>query len=342
MKITSTQLHAAVTQGILQPGQDQQLWQFLQQQQLGVAQFKTAHLLYYFGGVLAIAAMSLFMSLSHDFYGGLGLATLAACYALLGLALAEHQRGRQQPLLTGIFATFALVQTPLFVFGLLLGYGLWDNRDYQHYHQWIDARWLWMELATLLTSALALYRYRLPFLLLPVAVTLWYLGMDLAPLLLQDLDPDWQQRKWVAVGWGLLTLALAFYVDLRNRRQADFAFWLYLSGLLSFWGGLTAMDSDSEIGKAIYAAINIGLLLIGVALARRMFAVFGGFGVLIYLSHLAFDLFEDSNWFPLVLCAIGFAVIYCGVLWQRHEARWSAALQQLLPEQVQQLVARRS
>ena len=73
-----------------------------------------------------------------------------------------------------------------------------------------------------------------------------------------------------------------------------------------------------------------------------MFAVFGGLGVLIYLSHLAFDLFEDSNWFPLVLCAIGFAVIYCGVLWQRHEARWSAALQQLLPAQVQQLVARRS
>ena len=124
MKITSTQLEAAVTQGILQPGQDQKLWQFLQQQQQGVAQFNTAHLLYYFGGVLAISAMSLFMSLSHDFYGGLGLATLAGCYALLGLALAEHQRGRQQPLLTGIFATFALVQTPLLVFGLLLGYGL--------------------------------------------------------------------------------------------------------------------------------------------------------------------------------------------------------------------------
>lgn len=341
MKISRQMLSQAVQQGVLQNEQDQQLWQFLQQQQQGVAQFKAAHLLYYFGGVLAIAAMSLFMSLSHDFYGGMGLAALAFFYALLGFALAEHQRARTQALLTGIFATFALVQTPLLVFGLLLDFGLWDNRQYQQYHQWIDARWLWMELATLLTASLALYRYRLPFLLLPVAVTLWYLGMDLAPLLLQDLDANWHQRKWVAVGWGLLTLALAFYVDLRNRRPADFAFWLYLSGLLSFWGGLTAMDSDSELGKAIYAFINLGLLVVSVALSRRLFAIFGGSGVLFYLSHLAFDLFEDSNWFPLVLCCIGFAVIYCGVLWQRHEARWAAALQQLLPEQVQQLVARR-
>jgi hypothetical protein len=100
------------------------------------------------------------------------------------------------------------------------------------------------------------------------------------------------------------------------------------------------MNSDSETGKAIYAAINIGLLLIGVALARRVFAVFGAFGVLIYLSHLAFDLFADSNWFPLALCAIGFAVIYAGVLWQRHEVRWSVALQRRLPAPIQQLVAR--
>ena len=32
MKITTTQLQQAVSQGILQPGQDLQLWQFLQQQ----------------------------------------------------------------------------------------------------------------------------------------------------------------------------------------------------------------------------------------------------------------------------------------------------------------------
>ena len=339
MRITSQHLTQATAAGILQPGQDQQLWLFLQQQQHGVAQFKAAHLLYYFGGVLAIAAMSLFMSLSHDYYGGRGLAALAFCYGLLGLALAEYQR--RQPLLTGIFATFAIVQTPLLVFGLLLDFGLWDDRHYQQYHQWIDARWLWMELATLLTAAIALYRYRLPFLLLPVAVTLWYLGMDLAPLLLQDLDGNWQQRRWVAVWWGLLTLALAFYVDLRNHSRRDYAFWLYLSGLLSFWGGLTSMDSADEMGKAIYAGINIMLLLVGVALARRVFAVFGGIGVLIYLSHLAFELFADSNWFPLVLCSVGFAVIYLGVVWQRHEAHWAASLQRLLPTVIQQLVARR-
>lgn len=346
MQINQATLQKAAEAGLLQPSQLQPLWQFLQQQNdagpaADRAQFKTAHLLYYFGGVLAILAMSLLMTLSHDYYGGTGLAVLAASYGLLGLALAEYCRSRAQWLLTGIFSCFAVVQTPLLVFGLLLGSGWWDNRQYLHYHQWIDARWIYLELATLCTASLALYRYRLPFLLLPVAVTLWYLSMDLAPLLLQQADADWQARKWIAVGWGVLTLLLALYVDWRDRSRLDFAFWLYLSGLLSFWGGLTALDSASEWGKAGYALVNVWLLLCGVALQRQMFVVFGGLGVMLYLGHLAFDLFADSNWFALLLCAAGFVVIYAGVLWQRHQRRLATLLQAGLPAPLRELAARR-
>lgn len=348
--VTEHRLQQAAAVGLLQTDQVQPLWQFLQQQaelaaqqpaQHGLVQFKTAHLLYYFGGLLAIVAMSLLMTLSHEHYGGNGLAVLAGSYGLLGVALAEYCRQRGQSLLTGIFGCFAVVQTPLLVFGLLLGQGLWDEREYLAFHQWVDGRWLYLELATLFTASLALYRYRLPFLLLPVAVVMWYLSMDLAPLLLQHADADWQARKWVAVAWGLLTLWFAFYIDLRDRSRLDFAFWLYLSGLLSFWGGLTALDSDNEWGRAAYALINIVLLFKGVALQRQMFVVFGALGVLLYVGHLAFELFADSNWFPLVLCAVGFAVIYAGVWWQRHQHWLALRLQALLPEMVRQLVARR-
>lgn len=342
MQLSQTQLQAAANAGLLRPEQVQPLWQFLASQAPPEQpQFKAAHLLYYFGGVLAIAAMTLFMTLSQEHYGGIGLAVLAFAYGLLGFALAEYCRQRSQLLLCGIFATFALVQTPLLVYGLQLEWGMW-LAGYQKFHQWIDGRWLYMELATLAVAALALYRYRLPFLLLPVAVTLWYLSMDLAPLLLQNSDASWQQRKWVSVGWGLLTLALALKVDVRDQSGRDFAFWLYLSGLLSFWGGLTAMHSDSELGKAIYALVNLLLIGCGLALRRRLFVPFGALGFMLYLGHLAFDLFEDSNWFPLVLCAIGFAVIYAGVLWQRHQRRWSAALSRTLPASLQQLAARRA
>lgn len=341
MKINQKHLQQAADSGILQKGQDEQLWAFLMQQQAGVAQFRASHLLYYFGGLLAISAMSLFMTLSHDYYGGTGLAVIALCYALLGFSLAEKYQSGNQPLLTGIFATFAIVQAPLFVFGVLMEMDAWGAKDYLRYYHWIDARWLWLELTTLLAGTMAFCRYRLPFLLMPLALTLWYMGMDLAPLILQDFDYNWQMRKSVAVVWGILTLGLAFYVDLRDKKNADFAFWLYLAGLMSFWGGLTLMDAGSELGKLLYALTNLALVTIGVAIGRRMFAVFGAIGIVMYLGHLAFDLFKDSNLFPLLLCFSGFGVIYLGILWQRHESRLAAYLQQHLPTQLQELAQRR-
>lgn len=341
MKITEKNLQEAVDSGILQSGQNIDLWNFLQRQRSGVAQFKAANLLCYLGGGIAVSAMLLLMKLGHDYYGGFGIALLALCYAAIGLALAEMQRNEHQVLLMGVFATIAVSQTPFFTFGMLLDLGLWGDPSNIVYHYWMDPRWLWLELATLLTASIALYRYRTPLLILPASVAMWFLSMDMAPLFLQDLDQEWQKRKWFSVFWGIMTMLIAFYVDFRNRKEEDFAFWLYFSGILSFWIALTSMDSDSELGKAIYAAINIFFLVISVALGRRLFAIFGSAGILVYVSHLAFDLFRGNDLFPIVLCFIGFSVIYLGMLWQRNERRFAQVLQQYLPHFIKDMVERR-
>ena len=67
-----------------------------------------------------------------------------------------------------------------------------------------------------------LYRYRAPFLVMPIAVTLWYMSMDLAMLWLPaDVTPwsagAWQFRKWFSIAFGLLVLAIALGVDIRSR-----------------------------------------------------------------------------------------------------------------------------
>lgn len=341
MKITERNLQEAVDFGVLQSGQNIDLWIFLQRQHSGVAQFKAAHLLYYLGGGIAVCAMLLLMKLSHDYYGGFGVALSALFYAVVGLALAEMQRKDTQVLLMGAFATIAVFQTPFFVFGMLLDLGLWGDPSNIVYHYWMDSRWLWLELATLLTSLIALYRYRAPILLLPASIAMWSLSMDVAPLFLQDLDQEWQQRRWFSVFWGVMTMLIAFYVDVRNRKEEDFAFWLYFSGILSFWIALTSMDSDSEVGKAIYAAINVCFLVISVALGRRLFAIFGLAGILIYVSHLAFELFRESDLFPVALCFIGFSVIYLGVIWQRNERNFAKRFLQKLPPFIQEMVERR-
>jgi hypothetical protein len=178
---------------------------------------------------------------------------------------------------------------------------------------------------------------------MPIAVTLWYMSMDFARFLQGDTGRyDWELNKLVSLYFGLAMTLLAFWVDLRSRGSRDYAFWLYIFGVITFWGGLSSMSSDSELSKLVYCGINVLLMLIGSVLGRRVFAVFGGLGVAFYLGHLSQKVFKDSLLFPFALSLIGIAIICLGVLWQRREAQWSAQLRGFLPVAVRELLEARA
>ena len=61
-------------------------------------------------------------------------------------------------------------------------------------------------------------------------------------------------------------------------------------------------------------------------------------GVCVFLGHLAWEVFEDSGFFPMALTAIGLLIIYLGVLWQKHEKTLSRKARGLLPSGLQQLL----
>jgi hypothetical protein len=344
MKLDRAALTEAVREGLLDAAQAERLWTFLSARHTETPGFHFTHILYYLGGLVAIGAMSLFMTLGWERFGGWGLLGIASGYAVAGLLLANRFLGRGLTIPAGILATFVVVLTPLGVYGLQSALGWWpaaEDLAYREYHTVIDWRWMFMELATLASGALLLWRYRLPFLVMPIAVTLWYIGMDLTPFLFGGDEAPWQMRATVSMWFGLGMTLLAFLVDLRTRGPRDYPFWLYLFGVLSFWGGLTAQPSDSELARFGYLLLNLLLVGLGAALSRRVFAVFGGLGTAIYLGHLAYDVFKDSLLFPFALTAIGLGVIYAGVLWQRHEAQFSARLRAWLPAPVRELVERR-
>jgi len=84
------------------------------------------------------------------------------------------------------------------------------------------------------------------------------------------------------------------------------------------------------------------MVLVGAALQRRVFAVFGGLGVAGYLGHLSYKVFKDSLVFPLALSLLGLAIIGLGVLWQRREAQWSQRLRGFLPAPLRELIEARA
>ena len=330
MNITAKHLQGAIAQGLLTAPQAAALQVYFDNLPDTQPALRANHVLYYLGGLIAIGAMTLFMTLGWEAFGGWGIVTICVAYAGLGLMLTTYLQGRNYPIPAGVSAAFVVCLTPLALYGLQHALGLWpDDTQYPAYHRLIAWHWLSMELGTLLVGAVILWWYRYPFVMLPIAVTLWYLAMDIT-LLFVGKHPSFAFQADISLCVGLGMLLLAGWVDWRSRSSADYAFWLYLFGVLAFWGGITAQTPTGELARFLYSVVNIALIGIGTLLARRVFVVFGALGVSLYLGHLAWDIFQDSWLFPMVLTAIGFGIVALGILWQKHEHAMTAGAQTVL------------
>jgi len=198
-----------------------------------------------------------------------------------------------------------------------------------------------MELGTIIAGLIALKFVRFPFLTAPIAFSLYFMSMDLTPLIFGKNDFTWEQRLLVSLWFGIACIVVAYLVDLRTRRRdGDFAFWLYLFGLLAFWFGMALMRDSSEWQKFIYCLINLGLILLSVLLKRKVFMVFGAIGVFGYLSHLAYTIFKDALLFPFALTVLGISIIYLGVLYQRHNRAIERFFDRSLPQVLRQMLPR--
>ncbi len=299
------------------------------------------NILYYLGGMIAIGAMTLFMQLGWETLGGFGILALSIIYAILGLVLTSTFHKKGLPIPAGICAAFVVCLTPLAIYGFQVGMGWWaEPAVYKNYHTMISWQWIFMEFGTLIVGLILAFIYRYPFMFMPIAVTLWYMSMDLTSMITGG-SFDFQLSADVSLYFGLIMLLIALWVDLRTRNTLDYAFWLYLFGVLTFWGGLTGQHADNELGKLIYCFINLSLIGIGVMLLRRVFIVFGAIGVMIYLGHLAEVLFKNSVLFPIILTAIGFFIIYLGLIWQKNEANITQKLRMYLPNELRELLEAR-
>ena len=342
MNLSKSMLNKAVEAKIITEEQAQNLIQFLTNLPEASPGFNLTNVLYYLGGLIAIGAMTIFMGLGWEFYGGWGILFLSLCYGMLAIGLCQRFSEKGYPIPAGIFATFAIALTPLAIYGLQKGMGWWpdDSLTYHDYHVYIKWPWLYMELGTLIIGIIMAWIYRYPFMIMPIAFTLWYMSMDLTSFI-NEGNYSYELGGMVSLYFGLIVTLIALWVDIRSRDSADYAFWLYIFGVMTFWGGLSVQHSDSELSKFIYLCINLLMILVGVTLSRKVFVVFGAFGMCFYLGHLAFQVFQYSFLFPAALTAMGFIIIYLGILWQKNEAWISQRMRSLLPKPMQELLASR-
>ena len=333
MNLVKTDFEWAAQQGLISGEKADELWAALQARKPEEKSFGFARVAYYFGALIVISAMGWFMTLGWERYGGGGIALISAIYAICFIMAGRTLWYKEKLVVPGgLLFTLAVWMTPLAVYGIERMVGWWPQSDpgtFRDFHVWIRGSWILMELATIVAGLIALRLVRFPFLTFPIAFSLWYMSMDLTPILVSSRYFDWSQRLWVSAVFGAFVLIAAYIVD--RRTEEDYAFWLYLFGLMAFWCGLSLMNSHSEAGKFVYCMVNVGLMVLSVLLGRKAFIIFGSLGVFGYLGHLSWTVFKDSMMFPFVMTLIGIFVIFLGVKYQRNEKKITDAVIRLIP-----------
>src|SRR5262245_3101042 len=346
MQFTDQDLRAAVSAGALEADRLNPLLAFLNGRAAAspvapAPGFDLAHLLWYAGALIVISAMGLFSTLAFSAMGGWALTATAVAYAVAFTAAGHylwHHKDLRVP--GGLLITIAVSMVPLAVYGIQDALGMWGQfgrgGTVRDFYVWIKGSWVYMEVATIVAALVALWRYRFPFIVMILAVALWFMSMDLTPWIFGRTEFTWDERRIVSLCFGLAVLVVAYLVD-RRPRGGDFAFWLHLFGMMAFWGGLSLSNSGSELGAFIYALINVGLLFMSVLLGRRVYAVFGTLGIAGYLGHLSYKVFRDSMLFPFALSLIGVAIIAAGLLYHRNQAAIADWIEKNIPEALRKL-----
>lgn len=315
MKISSIMWQKAVAQQIITENQATQLQLFFQQLSENSQSFRFIHFFYYLGGMIAITAMSLFLNFGFNSFGSQVALVITLAYLIIAWAAGHFyfwQKGWSTP--AGILFTFVIVLVPLSSYFLIDCLGIkFDFSEYHDFFTYVNNVWLYLELPALLVGIVLFAYYRIPFMLMPIAFILWFMGMDL--YLVAGVAEHFSGEQFSCL-WGIIVLIFAFVVDKKQLKQnKDFAFWLYLFGLMSFWGGLSLMGSGTVIGKLIYGMINLLLMLASVYLRRLTFMVFGSIGLFLDLGYFAFDYFQDVFLFSILMCLFGLGLIALASCW---------------------------
>jgi hypothetical protein len=151
----------------------------------GWPKFDTANVAYYLGALVVIGAMGWLMNKAWEQLGGAGLLAVSVCYAVCFVLGGRTLWAQGMRIPGGLLFTIAVCMTPLAVYGIERWTGYWPEKDpgiYADFHPYINASWIYMEIATVIAGILALRLWRFPFLMAPIAYALWFMSMDLTEL----------------------------------------------------------------------------------------------------------------------------------------------------------------
>lgn len=337
MKIEKVELTSAAAKVGISNHQAEELWTTLHGKAAqDVSKLNLPRVLYYFGALIVIIAMGWFIGITWEHFGGGGILCVTVTYIMLFLITGNILwRKKVFKIPGGLFITVAICLIPLAIYGFQKWTGWWitgDPGQYKDFMSWIRGGWFVMEATTILGGCLALKFYRFPFLTAPIFFSLWFMSMDVTPLIFKNCN-FWELSMRVSIGFGILVLIASYLIDLKSRQ--DFAFWGYLFGMVTFWISFSQLNLSSEFENFLYCLTSIGLVLLSIFLQRSVFLIFGAIGIFNYITALFCRYFSNSALFPIFLSLIGILVVVIGMMYHKNHQKIDSFILNLLPRKIQ-------
>lgn len=324
MKWTLNDLKNAANKNIISENQLKELLIIHQEIYKNKPQLNFLSVIYYFGALLVIGAMGWFMTLGIEKLNSISIFLIASFYAIL-FYFAGYMLWFKKDfkIIGGLLYTMGVCMTPLIIYGLQKTYGLWlfgNPGVYQNFYLWIKGGWFFIELGTIIAGLITIRFVPFAFISAPIAFCLWFMSMDITPILFKTDYNNWFYKEILSIFFGLGMIIFSYLID--KKTKADYSFWLYIFGTLTFCGGLSLLFYDgNKINQFLYFLINIGLILISVFLKRYVFLIFGVLGVYSFLTYLSYSVFKQSLLFPFILSFIGLGTLSIGYLYQKNKQK---------------------
>jgi hypothetical protein len=235
-----------------------------------------ASFLAYLGGITILVAVLALLSIQAAENGASGLVGWSALVLAVLALLAFLSRRNGRFVTAGLYALSSVAAFVVF-FGALLKWFGWlphTNGVFRGFRFWL----LVLELAAVVSAAVALRIFRFPLLVLVVAATGWFFVTDLL-----SGGGDWSAT--VTIAYGLALLAVALGLDSGGSRI--YGFWLHVVAGLTIGGGLLWFFHDGDFDWILIAIAALLYILLGDRLLRSSWVVLAAWGLLQVTTHFA-------------------------------------------------------
>ena len=241
--------------------------------------WSSASALVYLGGFVILVATLALLGILGDDHGDWALVGYSVLATALGIALALWLEQSGRAIAAGLVATLAVLFFAFFVGALLGAIGTLDADigDYQPAS-------LVVEVLTVGAALVALRRFRAPLLVLPIAVILWVVVVDLGSF------GSWENAgEALSILAGLALIVAAVAVDRAGRQP--YGLWLHVVGGIAFGGGVIGVV-DSGLAWALVGLLSLAYVAAAYYLGRSSYAVLGAIGILATTAYFSLDGFS--------------------------------------------------